>query len=212
LDEQDPRLLEQAARADSLLELYRPALLFVDAEVDHEDHAELQAGADPGRQQMAPTLVDVTAAHAQEDKLARGLAALLSEHLDGPDAEWDRASILEEAHADGTRLDGFLGDRLDLTDKGDVSDLARIVHTLKLPWEDARPAVENTLRRSAGGTRVADGPSMPMAARSRAGADPDATTRDLYSDQSSVDASVQAREREIAAYLTELRRELDELE
>lgn len=203
LDEQDPRLLEQDARADRLLEIYRPALLLVDAEASREDHVdEPQIGVDPGRQQIGST----------SEELSHGLAALFSEHLDGPNAAWDRASLLQEAHADGARLDGFLADRLDLTDKSDVPDLARILHTLKLPWEDTESAVTFTLQRSAGGARIADGPSVPMAARSRAGADPDATTRDLYADQSSVDTSAQAREREIAAYLADLRQELDDLE
>lgn len=203
VDEQDPRLLEQDARADRLLEFYRPALLLVDDEANHEDRVDKpQVGVYPGRPQIAPT----------PDTPSHGLAVLLSEQLDGPSAGWDRASLLEEAHADGAWLDRFLANCLDLTDKRDVPDLARILHTLDLPWEDTEPAVTFALQQSAGGARVADGPSVPMAARSRAGADPDATTRDLYADQSSVDASAQARKREITAYLVELCRELDELE
>ena len=112
----------------------------------------------------------------------------------------------------GAFLDGFLGDHLQLTDKGDVRDLARVIKILDLTWSDAEPAVVTSLRRSGGGTRSAEGPTVPMAARSRAGADPEQTTRDLYRDQSNVDTSEQARSKEIALYVAELRRELDELE
>jgi hypothetical protein len=196
LDERDPRLLEQAARADALRALWRPALMLVDEDTGQQEHA-VSPAAEPA---------------AAVTPASRPLSAVLAEHLEGPSAEWDRASLLEESGIDGRHLDGFLGDHLQLTDKGDVRDLARVINILDLTWSEAEPAVVTSLRRSGGGTRSAEDPTLPMAARSRAGADPEQTTRDLYRDQSNVDTSVQARSREIALYVAELRRELDELE
>lgn len=51
-----------------------------------------------------------------------------------------------------------------------------------------------------------------MAARSRPGASEEEITKDLYADQSQVDRSAQARSAEIASYLAELRRALDEFD
>lgn len=195
LDEADPRLLEQAARGDALRALWRPALMLVDTEPDEDTAAAAQPADAPVATAAQPVLAEV-----------------LTSYLEGPQAEWDRASLLEHSGVDGAHLTGFLSDHLDLTDKTDVQDLARVIHVLQLPWAQAEPVVAATLAATAGGSRSAEGRTLPMAARSRAGADQQATTRDLYADQSSVDASGQARAREIAVYLAELRRELDDLE
>jgi hypothetical protein len=50
-----------------------------------------------------------------------------------------------------------------------------------------------------------------MAARSQPGTPEEDVTRDLYADQSEIDRSSKARRSEIAAYLAELRRVLDDL-
>lgn len=197
-DEADPRLLEQAARAEALQELWRPAHLLVQ---DEEAGAQL---ADAPRADLAWTESTVGSTAL--------LSALLAEHLQGAEAEWDRATLLETSGADGAHLDGFLADRLQLTDKGDVGDLAQVLHVLRVPWEQAERAAQGSLARSAGGERRAVSPPARMAARSRAGADPRQTAKDLYADQSQVDKSDAARAREISAYLAELRRALEELD
>lgn len=176
LDENDPRLLERAARKEALLELWRPALLLV------------------------------------EDARGPALSEVIAPYLEGADATWDRLSLIEETGVDSAHLTGFLSDRLELTDKTDILDLAAVIAALEIPREEAEPAVVASLWASEGGTRIADGPTLRMAARSRAGADEEATKRDLYDDQSRVDASAEARAREVDAYLAELRRALDELE
>lgn len=197
--ELDPRLLEQATRAEALQDLWRPAhLLVTDDEVQ-----ELAEGA-------AAVVVEA-AAPAQEPKMEL-LSAVLAEHLQGAGAEWDRATLLEASGADGAHLDGFLADRPDLTDKGDVADLGRVLHVLDIPWSRAQPAVRGSLERSGGGARQAHGPDVRMAARSRRGADEQQTARDLYADRSRVDESATARGREITSYLAELERALEDLE
>lgn len=200
LDEVDPRLLEQAARGDALRTLWRPALMLVDA--DPEEDADDADDAD------AAQLVNAPGSTAKQPALGEVLAG----HLEGPQAEWDRASLLEQSGIDGAHLTSFLSDHLDLTDKTDAPALARVIYVLQVPWTQAEAAVAATLASSTGGSRSAEGPTLPMAARSRADADPQDTTRDLYADQSSVDESAQARAREVAAYLAELRHELDDLE
>lgn len=197
--ELDPRLLEQAARAESLQELWRPAHLLVTDEEVHE----------------LPEEVATVAAEAPGPATERGtelLSAVLAEHLQGADAEWDRSTLLEASGAHGVHLDGFLADRLDLTDKEDVADLGRVLHVLEIPWSRAEPAVRGSLERSGGGVRQAHGPGVRMAARSRRGADAQRTARDLYADRSRVDESATARAREITNYLGELERVLEELE
>lgn len=191
LEESDPRLLATAERHEALRSLWRAA----DAQVDDLDEFS----------SAEPVVVPVSPAPIS-------LAAALEARLVGPAAEWDRATLLEDSGADGASLDAFLADRLDLTDKGDVPDLARVLRSLELPWDEAEPAVVTTLTRSSGGSRHADGPTLPMAARSRPGSSEEEIAEQLYADQSLIDASAQARQREIAVYLTELRRALDDLE
>lgn len=193
LDEADPRLLEEAVRAEALRELWRPAHALVDKT------GELNEEAAPG-----------TANPRGATELT--LSQMLLRYLEGPEAEWDRTSLLEIAHADGGRLGGFLTDRLDLTDNSDVPDLARVLRVLGVSWTDAQPAVRASLQKSAGGARQTEGPSVRMAARSLPGTDADQTTRDLYADRSSVDTSEEARVRAIRSYLAELQREFEELE
>jgi hypothetical protein len=137
---------------------------------------------------------------------------VISARLRGPDTEWDRSGLLEQSGADGALLDAFLAGRLDLTDKNDVSDLALVLHTLQVPWDEAKPAVLRTLDVSAGGARQAEGPSLPLAARSRPGSSDEDVTEQLYADQSSVDASAEARRGEIDSYIAQLRKALDDLE
>jgi hypothetical protein len=207
--EADPRLLAQAARAEALQELWRPAHEVV--RDIFEEHAD--ALADPlasGTQDRDPAVPSLAPSIAHAPVPA--LSGILLEHLAGPRAPWDRPSLLEETGADGARLDALLDDRLDLTDKRDIPDLARILHILDVDWDRAEPAVRRSLERSPGGTRRAEGPSHRTAARSRAGADADQTTNDLYADSSTVDTSATAREREVAAYIAELQREIDQLD
>jgi hypothetical protein len=101
---------------------------------------------------------------------------------------------------------------LDLTDKADVYDLARVLNALEIPFEEAEPAVTVSLFASSGGRREASGPSLPMAARSRPGMSEEETAKQLYADQSEIDRSAPARSSEVAAYLAELRVALDELD
>ena len=195
-DEADPRLLAAAERAEALRTLWRTA----DSQVEDLDEVtESAAQESPSvAQRPSPSSVD--------------LAGILSMRLSGPDADWNRAGLLEETGVDSGSFNAFLANRLDLTDKRDVSDLARVLHTLEVPWADARPIVEVTLEGSPGGSRQAGGPAVPMAARSQPGVSDEEIADELYRDQSSVDSSIQARRREITSYLAELRQALDELD
>lgn len=207
IEEADPRLLEQAERAEALQALWRTTHELI------RDADEGEADVYGDQRQRA----EVSAAAAEQSSAAPErarmlvLSGVLGEQLEGPGAEWDRGSLLEESGAHGVRLDAFLADRLDLTDKRDVADLARVLNVLHIPWEQAEPAVRRSLERSSGGARQAEGPGLRMAARSRAGADAEQTAKDLFADQSRVDATQEARRREIETYLAELRRELEEL-
>lgn len=198
LGEADPRLLATEERAEELRALWRDA----DAQVtdleevqerDLDSERPLGAQLDQGHEPKA------------------GLPEILQPRLTGPGAEWDRASLLERTGVDGAHLDQFVKGRLDLTDKADVQDLANVLHTLDVPWEEAENAVAISLWASPGGRREATGPAMPMAARSQPGVSEEDVTRDLYADQSEIDRSAKARSTEIAAYLAELRRAMDEL-
>jgi hypothetical protein len=153
-------------------------------------------------------VIDLEEAEAKK----AGLAKVLQMRLEGPDVEWDRASLLERTGIDGRRFDQFLKGRLDLTDKADVPDLANVLHILDVPWEEAEEAIARSLSASPGGRREATGPSIPMAARSHPGVSEEDITRDLYADQSEIDSSSKARIAEIVSYLAELRLALDELE
>lgn len=195
-DEADPRLLEQAARADALQQLWRPAHLLVQDEDESVTAAVAAAAPKPTPEPAAATAL---------------LSWLLTARLEGAEAEWDRAALLEASRADGANLDGFLSDRLQLTDKGDVGDLARVLFVLEVPWAQAEPAVRGSLRRSAGGERRAHGSDERMAARSRRGVDEQQTAKDLYADRSQVDESAAARRGEISRYLSELQRALEDL-
>jgi len=199
LDATDPRVLASVGRANALRALWRPA----DRQVEDADD-EAKTGAHP-----APAVA------ASQPPLAAAvkLDDVLSTRLIGTNAAWDRPSLLEQSGADGALLDAFLAGRLDLTDKNDVSDLARVLHTLQVPWDsEAKPAVIQTLSLTAGGARRAEGPSLPMAARSRPGSSDEDVTEQLYADQSTVDESAQARSGEINAYVAQLRQALDDLE
>ena len=201
LDATDPRVLASAGRADALRALWRPADRQVE---DADDKVETSA-------HLAPAVAASQPAPAAA--AAVKLDHVLSTRLIGTSAEWDRASLLEQSGADGALLDAFLVGRLDLTDKNDVGDLARVLHTLQVPWDsEAKPAVVQTLTLTAGGARRAEGPSLPMAARSRPGSSDEDVTEQLYADQSTVDESAQARSGEINAYVAQLRQALDDLE
>lgn len=190
LDERDPRLLAASERRLALRALWRRADRLVDAE-DGEPAAEpIQEAGDT----------------------APGLALVLDEYLPGPHVEWDRATLLEASGADGPWFDAFCDDRLDLTDRRDIDHLARVLHTLNVDWDEAKPAVVRTLVRSEGGFRQAEGPVTPMAARAQPGMAEDDVTEALYADQSSVDRSAEARQAAIAQYVADLRRALDDLE
>ncbi len=139
------------------------------------------------------------------------VATLLAQRLSGAEAEWDRSTLLETSGIEGSHLDAFLDDRLDLTDKRDLDDLAGVLHTLEVSWEEAQPAVHLTLLSGQGGRRESSGPAMPLAARSRPGTSEQDVTDQLYADQSTVDHSEQARTAEIDSYLAELRRRLEDL-
>lgn len=200
LDATDPRILASAERADALRALWRSTDSQVDDVADYEAETATQHAAAVVVAQHSP----VTAVKLED---------VLNARLVGTDTEWDRAGLLEQSGADGALLDAFLAGRLDLTDKNDVSDLARVLHTLQVPWDtEARPAVIHTLALSAGGARMADGPSLPMAARSRPGSTEEDVTEELYADQSTVDQSAEARAGEIDAYVAQLRQALDDLE
>ena len=182
LGEEDPRLLAAEERAEELRTLWRDT----DAQV-----------------------TDLEEVGSEQET---GLAEVLQLRLEGHDAEWDRAALLERTGIDGGRFGQFARDRLDLTDKTDVQDLAKVLHVLDVPWEEAERAVAISLSGSPGGRREATGPAMPMAARSRPGASEEDIAHDLYADQSEVDRSAEARSVEVAGYLAELRQALDELE
>ena len=192
----DPRVLAAAGRADALRALWRPADSQVeDAEEEKAETATQQATEAAGEPSLVVKIDDV-----------------ISARLSGPDTKWDRSGLLEQSGADGALLDAFLAGRLDLTDKSDVSDLALVLHTLQVPWDAAKPAVIRTLGSSAGGARQAEGPSLPLAARSRPGSSDEDVTEQLYADQSTVDASAEARRGEIDSYVAQLRKALDDLE
>jgi hypothetical protein len=190
LDQEDPRLLAAEGRGDELRTLWRDA----DAQVTDEAAEN-----------------DLDGEFNQPSETGVGLAEVLRPRVEGPDAEWDRASLLEHTGIDGARFDKFVTDRLDLTDKTDIEDLANVLHVLDIQWEDAERAVAVSLDISRGGRREASGPAMPMAARSQPGTPEEDVTRDLYADQSEIDRSSKARRLEVAAYLAELRRALDDL-
>jgi hypothetical protein len=196
LDASDPRVLAAAGRAEALRALWRPA----DSQVEDDD-------ADTATQQAAAVVAQPSAG------TVTSLDDVLSARLAGTDAEWDRPGLLEQSGADGALLSAFLAGRLDLTDKRDIGDLALVLHTLQVPWDtEAKPAVIHTLALSAGGSRTAEGSSLPMAARSRPGSSDEDITEQLYADQSTVDESAQARRGEIDAYVAQLRKALDDLE
>jgi len=198
LGEADPRLLAAEERGEELRALWRDANAQVTdleevQERDLDSERPLGSQLDPGHEPKA------------------GLTEILQLRLKGPGAEWDHASLLESTGVDGGHFDQFVKGRLDLTDKADVQDLANVLNVLDIPWEEAENAVAISLWASPGGRREATGPAMPMAARSQPGVSEEDVTRDLYADQSEIDRSTKARSAEIAAYLAELRRALDEL-
>lgn len=198
LDEADPRLLAAEERGEKLRALWRDS----DAQViDLEETRERTLD----RERPLSSQPD----HDLEPKPE--LAEILHLRLQGPGAEWDRASLLERTGIDGGHFDQFVRGRLDLTDKTDVQDLASVLHALDIQWEEAENAVSMSLWASPGGRREATGPTMPMAARSQPGVSEQDVTRDLYADQSEIDRSAEARKAEVAAYLAELRQALDEL-
>lgn len=184
----DPRLLAADERAEQLRALWR----LVDEQV--RDTVDEEPGAVWPEAESSPTL-----------------SVVLGERLLAASGDWDIQTLLEASHADGARVEAFFQDMLDLTDKRDVDDLAKVLHTLDIAYEEARPCVYSTLARTPGGSRQADGPALPMAARSQPGADQDEVTRQLYSDQSNIDTSPPARRQEAEKYLAELERALDEL-
>lgn len=187
-DRADPRLLAAEGRAEVLRALWRPA----DAQVVDE---------------AASAIVQL----AHERGTQATIARLLTQRLSGAQAEWDRTTLLETSQIEGSHLDAFLEDRLDLTDKRDLDDLATVLNTLEVPWEEAQHAVQLTLRSSQGGRRESSGPAMPMAARSRPGMSEHDVADQLFADQSTVDRSDQARAAEIDSYLAELRQRLEDL-
>lgn len=195
VDKADPRLLAAAQRADELRGLWRAA-----------------------DKQVLDVSDDLRAASATQELEIQSLgdplriSDVLSARLSGPEAEWDRSGLLEASRAGGARLDAFLDDRLDLTDKRDIDELARVLHALEVPWEEVEPAVSSTLALSPGGTRRAEGQTLRMAARSRPGMSDEETTEHLYADQSGVDTSIDARHRETGKYLAELQQALDDLD
>jgi hypothetical protein len=157
-------------------------------------------------------VIDDDADAMEGEQTQRGLAVLLGKHLSGPEAEWDRSTLLEASGAQAAWLNCFLGNQLDLTDLRDVGDLARVLHTLDVQWDEAEGAVQSALWRSPGGIREAQGPMIPMAARGKPGASDDEVTESLYADQSTIDTSEAARKKQVAGYLVELRRALEDLE
>lgn len=202
LDDADPRLLQADARRQSLRALWRAADRLVDAE-DAEEVEDVDAPDVPTSAAGDPAEVEVHVA---------GLAATITGYIEGPHASWDRATLLENSGADGAHVDAFLRDELDLTDMGDVSDLARVMRSLDIEWEETERVVTASLWRSSGGVRRASGGSLPMAARGGPGQSEEEVTRALYADQTTVDTSQAARAQQVARYIAELRQALDELE
>ncbi len=198
VSEEDPRLPAAQERGQEMRVLWR--------------EVNAQVADAPGDEHEHEAQLSESAAVARGTARERGLAELLRPHIEGPEAEWDRAGLLERTGMDGGRFDLFVAGRLDLTDKTDVHDLASVLHVLEVPWDEAEPAVAASLQASPGGRREAEGPAMPMAARSRPGASEDEIARDLFADQSEIDRSAETRRSEIAGYLAELRRTLDELD
>lgn len=195
LQDADPRLVARHFRGEALNALWAPVHSGVASEDLEEDNYGVSSkrpeGTEAGRSPDA----------SSGDRL--GLSAFIQSALKGPDAEWDRPSLLEIAGIDGNVLEGFLQDQLDLTDRKDVEPLVRVFKVLApdVAPEAAEEIVETTLHRSRGGRRYAEGDSLPMAARSGFGADPATTAADLFADRSSVDQSGSARLNAIAAYL-----------
>jgi hypothetical protein len=141
------------------------------------------------------------------------LAALLESHLNGPYAEWDRPTLLEASGADGASLHRFMNDQLDLTDRGDIADLAAVLHTLRIPWQEAEPAVVATLWSSPGGARrAAHGADLPIAARGAHGASEAQIAAALRASHSHIDQSDIARQQQVGVYLAELQKALDDLD
>lgn len=205
LGEDDPRLLAADERGQELRALWRD----VDTQVTDAAEDERERATE------APEPAGVARGRAEEAALSEqggGLGEILRPRFDGSRAEWDRAGFLERTGVDGARFDCFVQGRLDLTDKTDVYDLATVLHVLEVPWDKAEPAVAASLHASPGGRRSAEGPTLPMAARSRPGMSEEEIARDLYADQSGVDQSAEARRAEIVGYLAELRRALDQLD
>lgn len=189
---QDPRLLDADERRDALRRLWRAA----DSLVDSEEEAVVSHAAFEDLQE-APV----------------ALPALFASYLDWPATEWDRSSLLERSGADGAMFDRFCKNVLDLTDQSDVADLAKVIHVLEIPWERAEPAVLNTLWASPGGTRRASqSTELPLAARGASGASDKDISDALNLRHSQVDQSDAAREQQVASYLAELRKALDDLE
>jgi len=198
LSQDDPRLLAAEERGEELRILWR----VTDAQV-----ADLPSDEDD---RATASQEDAESVHGAAPEV--GLGEILEFRLKAPDAEWDRAGLLERTGVDGGRFELFARGRLDLTDKADVHDLATVLHVLDVPWEEAENAVTVSLSDSPGGRRETTGPTVPMAARSRPGASEEEISKDLYADQSQVDRSAQARSAEITSYLAELRRALDEFD
>ncbi len=173
----DPRLLASQVRAEGLRDLWS----IVDALVDADDDAagEQVASASP-------------------------LAELLSSRLQGPDADWDEPGLLEQTRADRKHVAGFLAGRVDLTDRRDVADLAKIIQVLEIDWDEARPAVAAALAASPGGRRYATTDDLPLAARSTPGSSQEEVTLHLFAESTSIDESPEARRSQAERYLQDL--------
>lgn len=188
----DPRLLDADERRDALRRLWRAADRLVDLEGD-DGQDEIEETREAGAQ------------HALPDLLAR--------YLEGPAAEWDRESLLERSGADSAVFDAFCNNKLDLTDQRDLADLARVISTLQIPWEQAEPAITTTLWASRGGMRRASqSAQLPLAARGASGATEKAISAALNARHSHIDDSDPARTQQVAAYVAELRKALDDLD
>jgi hypothetical protein len=188
----DPRLLAADERRDALRQLWRAADELVDADdKGGEDDAALTSGS----------------------TVELALPVILAGYLEGPRAEWDRSSLLERSGADGAFLDAFRNNKLDLTDQADIGDLAKIIHVLEIPWEQAEPAVVRTLLASPGGARHATrSADLPLAARGASGASDKDIAGALKHSHSRVDDTDAARRQQVASYIAELRKLLDELD
>jgi hypothetical protein len=187
----DPRLLDADARRDALRQLWRAADRLVDA-----DHQE----TDDDTTQTIETAVVIT------------LPVLLGRYVCGPGAEWDRPTLLEASGVDGGRFNQFFANRLDLVERQDITDLAKVVHTLHISWEEAEPPIVTALRDSPGGAWQTDHPAeMPLAARGASGATDKGIRAALRRQHGHADESQSAREQLVAAYVAELRKLLDDL-